>query len=86
MIDELFKQIASLLPKPEEGIYEDTFFTNSDNTEILSTSRNEVETLANLFDQISGNGVAVTGCYDAKEDRRNDEVDAYTGLFYVSIS
>ena len=64
---------------------ESYFLTNPDHTMILSTNENEIETLANFFDQLYEDTNVTTGYYDPEEDKRNNEVDAYTGLYYMSI-
>lgn len=88
--DRLIKEITELLPCIyDEGVtdeYKKThFLTDPDGTEILSTSQGEIEALANLFDQLYGEGTCNTGYYDPEEDRCNNEEDAYTGLYYVTV-
>lgn len=90
-VDKLLHEIASMLPMIYDSEVDDNFkfthfITNSDRTEILSANESEVEALANLFDQLYGEGTCNTGYYDPEEDKRNNEVDAYTGLYYVTIS
>ena len=89
-VDKLIHQIVDLLPCIyDEGItdeYKEThFLTSPNNMEILSSKESEIETLANFFDQLYGVGTVTTGYYDPDEDRRNGEVDAYTGLYYMII-
>ena len=89
-VDMLIKEITSLLPNIYDVDVDDEFksthfLTNADGTEILSTEESEVEALANFFDQLYGEGTVNTGYYDPEEDKRNGEVDAYTGLYYVTI-
>lgn len=90
VVNTLIKEIASLLPniydsEVTDEFKETHFLTNADGTEILSTEEGEVEALANFFDQLYGEGTVNTGYYDPEEDKRNGEVDAYTGLYYVTI-
>ncbi len=90
-VDEVIHAIADLLPSIYDSDITDEFknthfLTNSDCTEILSSDQNEVETLANFFNQLYGESTCTTGYYDPEEDARNNEVDAYTGLYYVSIA
>ncbi len=90
-VDAIFKSITSLLPCIYDSEVTDEFkkthfITDPDGTEILSDNENEVEALANLFDQLYGEGVCTTGYYDPEEDELNNEVDAYTGLHYVLIA
>lgn len=90
-VDKIVREITSMLPCIYDEVVTDEyksthFITDPDGTEILSTDESEVETLANLFDQLYGQGTCNTGYYDPEEDRRNNEVDAYTGLYYVTIA
>jgi hypothetical protein len=87
----IIKEITDLLPMIYDNCVTDEykathFVTDPDRTEILSSCESEVEALANLFDQLYGEGTCNTGYYDPAEDERNGEVDAYTGLYYVSIA
>lgn len=92
-VDKLIHQITEMLPciydnydKVDDDFKKTHFLTNPDGTEILSTEESEIETLANLFDQLYGMGTCTTGYYDPDEDKMNNEVDAYTGLYYMSIA
>ena len=89
--DRVIRGITDLLPTIYDRFVTDEyktthFVTDPDRTEILSSCESEVEALANLFDQLYGEGTCNTGYYDPGEDERNGEVDAYTGLYYVSIA
>ena len=89
-VDKLIHQITEMLPciydsEVDDDFKETHFLTNPDGTEILSTEESEIETLANLFDQLYDMGTCTTGYYDPEEDELNGEVDAYTGLYYLSI-
>ena len=90
-VDSLIHQITELLPCIYDSEVTDEykatrFLTSPDGTEILSAEENEIETLANFFDQLYGEGTVNTGYYDPEEDKRNGEVDAYTGLYYVTVA
>ena len=90
-VDKIMKNIMALLPEiydkeVDDDFKETHFLTTPDHTEILSTSEEEIETLANFIDQLYGEGVCNTGYYDPIEDERNGEVDAYTGMYFVSIA
>ncbi len=90
-VDNIIKSITALLPCIYDGEVDDEFkethfLTDPDGTEILSANENEIEILANLFDQLYGEGTCNTGYYDPEEDELNNEVDAYTGLYYVLIA
>lgn len=79
-IDMMFAEIIGMLPQhPDEA----KFWTNG--FEILSKDRNEVEAIADLFDQLYGTGTCVTGTYGKAEDIRNGEADECTGYHYVKI-
>ena len=84
-VDRIIEDIACLLPNVAER-KGDEFCTDQDCTEILSTNEFEIEALANLFDQLYEEGTVNTGYYDPKDDEMNNEVDVYTGLYYVSVA
>ena len=90
-VDQIVKAITDMLPTIYDSCVTDEykathFVTDPDRTEILSSDESEVEALANLFDQLYGEGTCNTGYYDPVEDGRNGETDAYTGLYYVNIA
>ena len=85
-VDKLFHQITSMLPciydeEVTDEFKETHFLTDLGGTNIFSTERNEVETIANLFDQLYGEGTCCTRemgmCFGVP--------DEYTGLYYVNI-
>ena len=88
-VDKLLKEMANMLPNINSNMSDEFksshFLTSKDGMEILSTNECEVEALANLFDQLYGEGTVNTGYYDPIEDKRNGETDEYTGLYYVTI-
>lgn len=89
--DNILKQITELLPCIYDEEVDDYFkathfLTDPDRTEILSAEESEIEALANLFDQLYGEGTVNTGYYDPVEDKQHDEVDSYTGLYYVNFA
>lgn len=85
-VDKLFHQITDKLPMiydiPGE-VSETGYVTNPDGTAIIS-SDNDVEEIANLFDQLYGTGICQTGRYEREDGFDFD--DAYVGLYYVSIA
>ena len=92
-VNTIIRMITDILPMIYDDKVEVTdefkathFLTDPDGTEILSANESEVEAIANLFDQLYGEGTCNTGYYDPEEDERNGEVDAYTGLYYVTIA
>lgn len=90
-VNMIVKAITEILPMIYDSEVTDEFksthfVVDPDGTEILSANESEVEAIANLFDQLYGEGTCNTGYYDPTEDERNGEIDAYTGLYYVSIA
>lgn len=90
-VDDIIREIADLLPciyddEVDDDFKQTHFLRDPDGTEILSADESEIEALANFFDQLYGEGTVNTGYYDPVEDERNNEVDAYTGLYYVTIA
>lgn len=90
-VDKIIESITEMLPMIYDSEVTDEFkmshfVVDPDGTEILSSEQSEVEALTNFFDQLYGVGVCNTGYYDPAEDERNGEVDAYTGMYYVSIA
>ena len=86
-VDKLFHQITDMLPmiydsEVDDEFKETHFLTSPDGAVILSSDGTETETIANLFDQLYGIGTCETGRYEHED---NEEDDAYTGLYYVSI-
>ena len=72
-IDQLFAEIVHLLPaNPDKGL----FWTGG--SEICSTSESEVQTIADLFDQLYGEGTCVTGSGQAYDEK-------HTVYYYVQI-
>ena len=72
-VDKLFHQITEMLPciydsEVDDDFKETHFLTDSNRAQILSTERNEVETIANLFDQLYDMGTTQTGYFDPAED------------------
>lgn len=61
----------------------------SDGSMILCKDGKSAETIANILELMYKKEeievVIVTGYYDPIEDKRNDEVDMYTGWYYVSM-
>ena len=89
-VDKLILQITEMLPCIYDSEVDDEFkrthfLTSPDGTEILSAEESEIETLANLFGQLYGTGTCNTGYYDPDVDKMNNVVDAYTGLYYLTI-
>ena len=52
--------------------------------EILSTSENNIEQLANYYERVY-NAKPITGYYDPTEDERDNCVDEYTGNYYLDF-
>lgn len=88
-VDGLIQEICKLLPlasEVSEAERRKYFMTDPDRTEILAATEVEVECLANLFDQLYEDPCITTGYYDPDEDAHNNEIDEYTGLYYMSIA
>lgn len=86
-VDNLIKRMFELLPCIyDENIsdeYKYSHFTiNPDGDVLLSGDQNEIDTLANFFDALYGEGTVETGYYDPEED---EIIDAYTGLYFLYI-
>ncbi len=58
-----------------------SIWTNGD--AILCSTEDAANALADLIDALKI-GDAVTGFYDPVEDERNNEVDSFTGFYYVT--
>lgn len=52
---------------------------------ILCESENLAETVADMFELITGECDCHTGYYDPEEDERNNEVNDHTGWYYVDF-
>lgn len=50
--------------------------------ELLCKTKTQAEGIADLFEDLGFQDVR-TGYYDPKEDEKNNEVDKYTGWYYV---
>ena len=90
-VDNILKQITELLPciydeEVDDNFKATHFLTDPGRTEILSAEESEIEALANLFDQLYDEGTVNTRYSDPVEDKRHNEVDAYTGLYYVNFA
>lgn len=61
----------------------------SDGTEILCKTEDGANTIADMlttmYEADDNEMQIVTGYYDPKEDKRNNEEDRYTGWWYVNI-
>ena len=51
--------------------------------ELLCGTKTQAEVLADFFEDLGFDEVR-TGYYDPEIDKRNNEVDEYTGLYYVA--
>lgn len=88
---DIIREMIDMLPEiydaeVTDGFKMSHFLTNPGHDEILGTNESEIEALANFFDQLFGMRVVNTGYYDPMEDAENGELDAYSGLYYVSIA
>ena len=64
-VDNLIKHIIELLPCiDDESVNDmDSYFTDSSKAIIISANRDEIEALADFFDQLYGDPQLTTGCY-----------------------
>ncbi len=90
-VDRLFTELAELISESQvtdnidgDPDDKDKFWSNGE--EICSRDGNAINALADLFDQLYGENTCITGQYDVEEDKRNGEVDEYTGCYYLKIS
>lgn len=80
-VDILWRQLCAALPN-ESSPDSDYWTTGTD--EILSKDQQAIDFLADMFDEMYGEGTVNTGYYDPVEDARNGEVDCYTGYYYCN--
>ena len=78
-VNKIVDAIMEILPR-EPG---HRFWCNGE--EILVYTEDGAEDLADFFDQLYGERTVNTGYYDPEEDKRNNEVDKYTGYYYVNF-
>lgn len=85
-IDNIDKtdMIVSLIMRMLPDHAEDGKFWG-DGDEILCETETEANVIADLFDQLYGEGTVNTGYYDPEEDETKDLVDKYTGWHYVNF-
>ena len=77
-----FNEICNQLPKkPHEFNGRTTIWAVED--EILCNNEDVVEIIADFLEHM-GFGEVNTGYYDPEEDKRNNEVDKFTGWYYVT--
>lgn len=74
LLDELLEKNQ---PYNKHGIW-------SNGEEIMCKTKEQAEAIADLLEDC-GMDCTLTGYYDPKEDARNNEVDEYTGYYYVSM-
>lgn len=78
-----FREIADRLRDYSEGLIWSSGY------EILCKTEDGADTLADMFETLyasQGEEIMVnTGYYDPVEDERNNELDRYTGWWYVNI-
>ncbi len=81
LADLTYEALDEALKKTEEegktkhGIH----FTGN---ELLCKTETQAEGIADFFEDLGFEDVR-TGYYDPEEDKRNNEVDSYTGWYYV---
>lgn len=75
----LYRRILEALP--DQQVAGKPFFTNG--CDIICADEKSANVIADLF-EATDCILPTTGYFDPEEDKRNDEVDALTGLYYVS--
>lgn len=77
-----FQDICKQLPKePHDFNVRSVIWAVED--EILCDDENVVENIADFLEHLGFEEVN-TGYYDPEEDKRNNEVDKFTGWYYVN--
>lgn len=86
-VDAIHRLVLEVLPDAGEVTEEmdDYGFRKNDCGDILCEEREEVEIIANFFDQLYGVATACTGYYDPEEDKRSGTIDECTGYHYVNF-
>ena len=80
--EKLFFAIMEALDNTE--VENPKFWTDSE--KIMSKDKAAISGIADLLDDVAGCGVCCTGYYDPEEDKRNGEVDKYTGYYYLELA
>ena len=80
--DKLWHHLCAMLPTAPNEEY--TYWAPWGEEEILSADAAAIDRIANLFDDLYGEGTTNTGYYDPAEDLRNHEVNERTGYYYCS--
>lgn len=77
MIDKIMNALKN--GRQRHGIY------YGGESEILCEYEYQAEAIADFLENLGVADYVRTGYYDPEEDKRNGEVDGYTGLYYVDF-
>ena len=82
----VFETIGAMLNASKKNGTTDMWF---DGERILSPNKSDINWLMTFFeelvDETKVDFLTVTGYYDPEEDKRNNEVDDHTGMYYLEI-
>ncbi len=82
-LDKLFEALEAALKKSEAEGRNKHGIRLAGETEILCKTETQAEGIADFLEDLGFEDIR-TGYYDPEEDKRNGEVDEYTGLYYVN--
>lgn len=82
----VFETIGAMLNASKKNGTTDMWF---DGERILSPNKSDINWLMTFFEELVDETkidfLTVTGYYDPEEDKRNNEVDDHTGMYYLEI-
>ena len=82
----VFETIGAMVNKAKNDGHTDMWF---DGERILSPNKSDINWITTFFeellDETKVDFLTVTGYYDPEEDKRNNEVDNHTGMYYLEI-
>lgn len=82
----VFETIGAMLNASKKNGTTDMWF---DGERILSPNKSDINWLMTFFEELADETkvdfLTVTGYYDPEEDKRNNEVDDHTGMYYLEI-
>ncbi len=83
LADATFEALDAALKKTEkQGLTKHGIRFAGEN-ELLCKTKEQAQGIADFFEDLGFSDVS-TGYYDPEEDKRNGEVDEYTGYYYVN--
>lgn len=81
---DIMEIIGKLLDAADDAGYGKVGIWHS-GTELLFNTEERAEAIADFLEALGVENVS-TGYYDPEEDERNNEVDKYTGWYYVNAA